>query len=648
MLYLAELAVICCTLLLNIGVGEGLPQQGDIKDSPIQLAFGIMTYQKRGQTVEQVMSSFTTLMDSIYSTENHLYILHVDSKSDKQLLHAIYKEFCDSSQRVHNCGYIRPRNVGWGGPTVSEMNLALMQAAVEYPALQYVKHPQRQGQKQGHIETRHTLERPWDYFILLGHESVPLVSLQYIEQFLGSVKHGKLFPPSTNPSPSHVPVPLSVYPTDTNFINCWHSYGHDFYGQWEDVITRLETVIVDSHKGYLMENLYWRDNKNNKYHELRRPLLHDGVKNVNGLDDTDADAVAEIDIFKSIQYVGLTMDACRHILYGPETRRILLYLANVKASDELIMPTIFMHGNQTLASTATCDNTLHFMHWIRPGGSWHPEYLTMEHLPLIMNTTKHLFIRKVNEESAMLLLALEELRSLCWDDMSTNVSPGQSSSTSDSNSDSAAMSDDISHSGQFKVHKRNDGREYRVHTPKAVHDSLVPPLQRSLLLYNLSPSFTHRCIEHIILEATLQGIPTSIVIQEAAAGVQYTAEDRLNLMPQGSIAVKATSIVMSFFPQFSWVEVKATKTDVETVEKAGNGELDDNIDIDIDADMDIDRFSLLWHRGLVSYDHISVSSALHFLNELRIHRDAIEERKFIKYWTDKQQRQREAQEQEHV
>ena len=34
-------------------------------------------------------------------------------------------------------------------------------------------------------------------------------------------------------------------------------------------------------------------------------------------------------------------------------------------------------------------------HWIRPGGSWHPEYLTPLHLPLILE-------KRVDEESAPL------------------------------------------------------------------------------------------------------------------------------------------------------------------------------------------------------------------------------------------------------
>ena len=47
----------------------------------------------------------------------------------------------------------------------------------------------------------------------------------------------------------------------------------------------------------------------------------------------------------------------------------------------------------------------------RPGGSWSPEYLTMEHLPLLLNTSVHLFARKVHRVKSQLLLdALDRLR----------------------------------------------------------------------------------------------------------------------------------------------------------------------------------------------------------------------------------------------
>lgn len=43
-----------------------------------------------------------------------------------------------------------------------------------------------------------------------------------------------------------------------------------------------------------------------------------------------------------------------------------------------------MNDMQPTHYRATCNGTLHFSHWIRPGGSWHPEYLTPLHLPLVL------------------------------------------------------------------------------------------------------------------------------------------------------------------------------------------------------------------------------------------------------------------------
>ena len=64
---------------------------------------------------------------------------------------------------------------------------------------------------------------------------------------------------------------------------------------------------------------------------------------------------------------------------------------------------------------ATCNNTLHFSHWIRPGGSWHPEYLTPLHLPLILEKREYaaaMWARKVDVEkgSRALLDVLDYMR----------------------------------------------------------------------------------------------------------------------------------------------------------------------------------------------------------------------------------------------
>eukprot|EP01042_Synura_sphagnicola_P000549 gene549-591_t len=95
----------------------------------------------------------------------------------------------------------------------------------------------------------------------------------------------------------------------------------------------------------------------------------------------------------------------RYACYGPNTRLLFLYLANVKTADEMILPTL-LQMEPRFASTATCDTTLHFTHWIRPGGSWHPEYLTLEHLPLMLQSHE-VFARKIGlDMSAAILRAV--------------------------------------------------------------------------------------------------------------------------------------------------------------------------------------------------------------------------------------------------
>jgi Core-2/I-Branching enzyme len=100
------------------------------------------------------LRAFHALMDAIYHP-HHIYILHIDVKSDEDLIHYILHEYCQS---LSNCFYIYPRNVAWAGMTTGEMMLALMQESLECPT---------------HVATGC---RVWDYFILIGHESVSLTS----------------------------------------------------------------------------------------------------------------------------------------------------------------------------------------------------------------------------------------------------------------------------------------------------------------------------------------------------------------------------------------------------------------------------------------------------------------------------------------
>jgi hypothetical protein len=257
----------------------------------VQVAFGVMTFQREEDRHNDTVSDFLRMMGWLYEDErNHVYVLHTDLKCDREVHTAITDVYCGSRP---NCVAIEPRSVTWGGISVVEMNLALMHAADDfvYP---------------------NGSTSAWQYFALVGHESVPLMKLSYIESFLAS------------------------YPPGTNFINCWDSDGYDFFGQHEDILYRQAAVVIDGFD----ENMLYEG------FDIERKLPH-GMK-----------------LYKTIQYVVLSRDFVRYVCKGPDTRRILIFLANVKASDELVLPTLLQRSPQ-FASTATCDTTLHFTHWIR-------------------------------------------------------------------------------------------------------------------------------------------------------------------------------------------------------------------------------------------------------------------------------------------
>lgn len=168
----------------------------------IQLAFGVMIYQKVGKSVNDVLLDFNRVFKTIYTPSKHVYILHLDEKSDGALRSSIDQK----CKQLKNCLQIAPRNVAWAGLTTGEMMLALMQEAYES-------------------------EFHFDYFVLLGHESIPLMSLPNIE------------------------LVLKAYPPGTNFMNCWNVDDYNFFGQRENNTYRLKGVVVDSFDGKLLENI---------------------------------------------------------------------------------------------------------------------------------------------------------------------------------------------------------------------------------------------------------------------------------------------------------------------------------------------------------------------------------------------------------
>lgn len=168
----------------------------------LRFAFGIMVYQKQEKSVNDVLIDFTRTFNSIYNPHHHVYVIHLDEKSDEILHHAIN----DRCQALPNCLQIAPRNVAWAGLTTGEVMLALMQEAYE--------------------STFH-----FDYFFLLGHESVPLVSVSVMETIISGYQYG------------------------TNFMNCWNVDNYEFFGQMENNTYRLTGVVVDSFNGQLFEDI---------------------------------------------------------------------------------------------------------------------------------------------------------------------------------------------------------------------------------------------------------------------------------------------------------------------------------------------------------------------------------------------------------
>lgn len=227
------------------------------KNINIQLSFGIMIYQKEYNSIEQIIESFQRLFNSIYTSNSHLYIIHLDIKSDIYI-HNYIDNICHNKL---NCKKIYSRNIAWGSLSTGEMMLALMQEAYESKI-------------------------KWEYFILLGHESLPIVNIHQIENI------------------------LQHYPKGTNFINCWNVKGYNFFGQFERNLDRMNEIYVDNFAGSMI-----------KLEGKRTPP-----------DD--------ITFFKSLQQVILSSEFVKFAIYGSLTKRIMLYLSNVNTADEMLLPTL--------------------------------------------------------------------------------------------------------------------------------------------------------------------------------------------------------------------------------------------------------------------------------------------------------------------
>ena len=97
------------------------------RPSPGKVAYGVMVYQRQNKTVTDVLDQFTRLFDAIYSPE-FTFVVHVDIKSDPVLINLITEYVQRFSPQASTIPSV---SVSWGGVTVVERTLALMQAALE-------------------------------------------------------------------------------------------------------------------------------------------------------------------------------------------------------------------------------------------------------------------------------------------------------------------------------------------------------------------------------------------------------------------------------------------------------------------------------------------------------------------------------------
>lgn len=203
----------------------------------------------------------------------------------------------------------------------------------------------------------------WRYFVNIGHEDYPSTSQEEMRRW------------------------LKQKPDGTNFIKCWPIEKHDFFGQTEGHANRVKDVHVDDFAGTVREFV-----------------------TTSGRRGSQERGASGYQFYKSLQQTMLSRDLSEFATRSSEARRLLLYMATSKAPDELYFPTLTML-DERYASKATCDDTRHFSFWLRPGGSWHPEYLTLDHLPKVLNATEF-FIRKVEDAqgSKPLLDILDWLR----------------------------------------------------------------------------------------------------------------------------------------------------------------------------------------------------------------------------------------------
>eukprot|EP00736_Rhodelphis_marinus_P006510 Rmarinus@m.8322 len=173
------------------------------------------------------------------------------------------------------------------------------------------------------------VDHDWTHFVAIGQEDYPLERNDYIVKALTRSPYN-------------------------NFLYCWDIDNHNFFGQVEKHGFRVGTVFFDD---FVSQSHFAGWN---------RPALA-GVK-----------------FYKTLQQMILSRAFVEYTARSSESRRLLLFMANTLAPDETFLVTLLM--NSPFASDVDCDFSGHFSYWDRPGNSWHPEYMDMDYLPLLLRS----------------------------------------------------------------------------------------------------------------------------------------------------------------------------------------------------------------------------------------------------------------------
>jgi len=103
-------------------------------------------------------AQFQLLFDSIYY-KDHIYLIHVDKKSDKEF-HNRVKSYLSSYSNAH---IMKSQICNWGGFSMVDVQIKGLQKLLQ-------------------------ISKDWDFFINLSGQDFPLKSQQYIMDFLGKNK----------------------------------------------------------------------------------------------------------------------------------------------------------------------------------------------------------------------------------------------------------------------------------------------------------------------------------------------------------------------------------------------------------------------------------------------------------------------------